>query len=248
MDLREQLAALRTLLRRGRTVPMSASCIVNRTDALAALDEVERALPGELAEASTILANREAMLAEATAQAEHLVEEGRRERAELVRNTSLHAEARAAADDLLARAQSDAAGLRQETDDYVDHKLASFEVALNNSIRTARDAVEQIRERSAVEVAPMLGIDDDPAKLTREVDRWVETKLDRFESALHKTLDTVVKGREKLRERSQFDHVRDDDADTGAIPRVRPEAPTDTRSDAPADVRASEEAAPRHVG
>lgn len=220
MDLREQIAALRTLLRQGRTVPMSASCIVNRSDALAALDEIERSLPGELDEAGTVLANREAVLAEAKERAERIIEDGRRERAELVRDTNLHAEARIAADDLLERARSESADLRRETDDYVDHKLASFEVALNNSIRTARDAVEQIRERGALEVAPMLGINDDPAKMRREVDRWVEAQLGRFEDALHKTLETVVRGREKLRERSDLDHVEDDEADTGAIPRV----------------------------
>lgn len=244
MDLREQIAGLRTLLRRGRAVPMSASCIVNRTDALAALDEIERRLPRELEEAGAILANRDAILAEAKAHADHLVEEGRRERAELVRNTNLHAEARAAADDLVAQAQSESAGLRRETDDYVDHKLASFEVALNNSIRTAQYAVEKIRERGAFEVAPMLGINDDPAKLTREVDRWVETKLGRFETALHKTLETVVKGREKLRERSQLDYVHDDDADTGAIPRVRAEQAADD----PAASSAEPAPRPRHAG
>lgn len=245
MELREQIAVLRTLLQRGRSVPMSASCIINRTEALAALDEIERRLPAELDEAKGVLEHRDAILAEARAEAERVVEQGRRERDELVRNTDLYAEAQAAAAELRSQVEEDAAELRRETDDYVDHKLASFEVALNDSIRTAQQAVAEIRQRSAFDVAPMLGINnDDPTRITREVDRWVETKLNRFEEALHKTLDTVVRGREKLRQRSRLDDVRDDDAHTGAIPRidvgaedgpaVGPDAGSDAGSGSPA--------------
>ena len=52
-----KLARLRELVAHARSMPMSASCVVNRQDVLAAIDDVIDNLPDEIAEAQDVIEN-----------------------------------------------------------------------------------------------------------------------------------------------------------------------------------------------
>ena len=52
-----KLAKLRDLVAHARSMPMSASCVVNRQDVLAAIDDVIDNLPDEIAEAQDVIEN-----------------------------------------------------------------------------------------------------------------------------------------------------------------------------------------------
>jgi regulator of protease activity HflC (stomatin/prohibitin superfamily) len=188
-------------------MPMSASCVVNRKELLASLAEVQRLLPKEFAEAVAVVEHRQAAIDSGRAEAARLVEEARRERQALVYNTDIYREARRSADELMAQAQAEAEGLRREVDDYVDHKLAGLEIALNKTLASVAEGRDRLRgraptnRRGEVPLAP------------READEYVDHKLSRFEHSLHKTLDAVTRGRERLRDRSGLDtYTAEEDA------------------------------------
>jgi len=49
-----------------------------------------------------------------------------------------------------------------------------------------------------------------PPPTPQEVNQFIEEKLGRFEHSLRKTLEAVVRGRERLRDRSGLDTFADD--------------------------------------
>ncbi|MGW1144785.1 cell division initiation protein, partial [Streptomyces sp. NPDC002454] len=71
MDVQKKLDEIVAAVGNARSMPMSASCVVNRAELLALLDEVRAALPGSLAQARELLGDREGMVAEARAGAPH---------------------------------------------------------------------------------------------------------------------------------------------------------------------------------
>jgi hypothetical protein len=130
-----------------KSMPMSASCLVNRGDLLAALDEVRETLPAELTRARAVLQEREAVLADARAAAEGILAAAEAERDRRLADTDIVAQAEASARARVRAAEDEAARMRVEVEEYIDAKLASFEVMLARTLR----AVQRGRTRLAGE-------------------------------------------------------------------------------------------------
>ena len=128
--------------RRPARMPMSASCVVNRAEVLGLLDELRALLPPALAEADARAADRDAVVDEGRREAERILAEaeagarsagwsqhdGRRRRRQAEAARSLEE----------ARYQADA--MRMEVEDYVDAKLANFEIVLTKTLAGRRSA------------------------------------------------------------------------------------------------------------
>ena len=124
-------------------MPMSASAVVHRGELLELLAQLRDLLPEALSRADALVADREAVLAEGRAEVERMREQAAAERAQLVEQSSVVREAQAQADRLLAQAREQAEAMRLEVEDYVDGKLANFEVVLAKTLA----AVERGRAR-----------------------------------------------------------------------------------------------------
>src|SRR4051795_2868025 len=147
MDIHAKLDELSTLLETARAMPMSASCIVNRVEMLDRVEELRKMLPGELTTAQQILNDRGSVIAEGRVEAERIVEEAKAERARMVAKTEIVREATREADSLVAAARSDAERMRVEIDDYVDGKLANFEVVLHKTLQAVEKGRAKISGR-----------------------------------------------------------------------------------------------------
>ena len=157
MQVHEKLAELGALVEDARAMPMSASCILNRGEVLALLDEVQRALPEDIARAERLLADRDTVIDLGRQEAERLTEKGRQEQQRLVAGTEVAREADEEAERIIKAAQTDADAIRAEVDDYVDAKLANFEVVLNKTMQTVirgRDRLRGARDEDALDPEP----------------------------------------------------------------------------------------------
>ena len=144
-EVDEVLDRLSALVEQARAVPMSASCVVNRDEVLTLLDDARATLPSALARAERVLRERQSLLAGAEEQADDVVAQAHAEQARLLEATAVFGRAQTEADRLLSAARADAETLRLQTDDYVDAKLADFEVVLATTLAT----VERGRSRLA---------------------------------------------------------------------------------------------------
>ena len=162
MDIHAKLDELSTLLETARAMPMSASCIVNRVEILDRIEELRKMLPGELTTAQQILDDRGSVIAEGRIEAERIVEEAKAERARMLAKTEIVREATREADALVAAARSDAERMRVEIDDYVDGKLANFEVVLHKTLQAVEKGRAKISGRHELDALSEPGFDDAP--------------------------------------------------------------------------------------
>ncbi len=134
MDVQSKLERIVAMVEGARAMPMSASCIVNRGELLGLLDELTQMLPSELHDAANLLREREDVVASGRREAEQIVAAAHVERDELVSETEVFREASVQADRIRAEAEQSAERMRTEVDDYVDGKLANFEIVLNKTL------------------------------------------------------------------------------------------------------------------
>ena len=151
VDVRVKLAEIRRAFEQARSMPMSASAVVNRAEMLEMLDELGTEVDRALDEADRIQKQRDEVVEEGRREAERIIADARNERDHLVSDTELYRVAKRRADEILAEAQNDADGLRKETDDYVDGKLANFEITLERTIEAVRRGRERLAGRSALD-------------------------------------------------------------------------------------------------
>ncbi|MEV5346164.1 cell division initiation protein [Streptomyces achromogenes] len=213
MDVQKKLDEIVSTVSGARSMPMSASCVVNRAELLALLEEVRQALPGSLAQARELIGDREQMVEQARQEAERIIESAHAERGSLVAGTEIARRAQAEADRILAEARKEAEEIRAEADDYVDSKLANFEVVLTKTLGSVGRGREKLlgtgpgldEEGYADEDAPERS--HDPETLRRDADAYVDAKLGAFEAVLAKTLEAVGRGRQKLHGRIATDDL-----------------------------------------
>ncbi|MEU8530425.1 MULTISPECIES: ATP synthase F0 subunit B [Streptomyces] len=213
MDVQKKLDEIVSAVQSARSMPMSASCVVNRAELLAMLEEVRQALPGSLAQAQELIGGREQMVEQARLEAERIIEAAHAERGSLVSDTQVARQSQDEADRILTDARREAEEIRAEADDYVDSKLANFEVVLNKTIGSVDRGREKLLGRGpgldehgyADEDAPEYTAD--PQTLIQRADEYVDAKLGAFEAVLSKTLEAVGRGRQKLHGRIATDEL-----------------------------------------
>lgn len=144
-SLDDLLLELRELVERARTMPMSASVLVNRDDILGLVDEILQAVPEEVRHARWLLKEREQFLRDAEREADDIVEAGRVQAERMVERTEIAREARRTAQRIVEDAEATERRLRLEAEDYVDQKLAEFEVLLDRTLQTVQQGRERLR-------------------------------------------------------------------------------------------------------
>lgn len=132
-------------------MPMSASVVVNRAEMLELLGELERALDDAFDHADKVERHRDEIISDGRREAEHIIADARNERDRLVSDTEVYRLARVRADELLEESRADAGELRKETDDYVDGKLANFEITLERTMEAVRRGRERLAGRSELD-------------------------------------------------------------------------------------------------
>ncbi|MCX4965083.1 cell division initiation protein [Streptomyces sp. NBC_00654] len=216
MDVQKKLDEIVEAVGSARSMPMSASCVVNRAELLAMLEEVRQALPGSLAQAAEVIGGHEQLVEQARQEAGRIIESAHAQRGTLVSDTEIARQSRSEADRILSEARREADEVRADADEYVDSKLANFEVVLTKTIGSVDRGREKLLGRGQ-------GLDEqgyqdpdfaeapersaDPATLQRRADEYVDTKLGAFEAVLAKTLEAVGRGRQKLHGRVAGDDL-----------------------------------------
>ncbi|MFG2680112.1 cell division initiation protein [Streptomyces sp. NPDC048392] len=213
MDVQNKLDEITAMVSGARAMPMSASCVVNRADLLSLLEELRAELPGSLARAQELIGDREQMVAQARQEADRIIESAHAERGSLISGTEVARRSQAEADRILAEARQEAEEVRAEADDYVDSKLANFEVVLTKTLGSVGRGREKLLgtgpglDENGYEDEDAPERSHDPETLRRDADSYVDTKLGAFEAVLAKTLDAVGRGRQKLHGRIATDDL-----------------------------------------
>jgi cell division septum initiation protein DivIVA len=141
--MKDLLEELKRTIENARSMPMSSSAVINRGEVLDMVARLEQAVPVAFEESDRVYAQRDQMIAEAQERANRIVEEAGFEHDRLVSDTDVYRIAVRQADELRETTKRECDALRHETDEYVDTRLANFEITLTKTL----EAVSRGRDR-----------------------------------------------------------------------------------------------------
>ncbi|MBO3724477.1 ATPase [Actinomyces bowdenii] len=143
-DLLRILDELDELIASARSMPMSASAIVNREAAQELIARARRSVPTAVHRAEEIVADADAVLAQGREESERLVTHAHQEAERLVAGENIVRMANDRADAIITAAEDKASALRHGADEYSDKALAALEgevAKIAEQVRAGREVL-----------------------------------------------------------------------------------------------------------
>jgi cell division septum initiation protein DivIVA len=144
MDVVENIEAAIAIVEEARSVPLSASCVINRSEMLKLLDQIKASFPNDLAKAIAIQRDKESIIEDAHSQSDAIMQQARDEVSRLVEQTTIVSSARKEATRILAEVKADSDRDREEIEEYIDSRLANLEVILNKTLDVISKGRDQL--------------------------------------------------------------------------------------------------------
>jgi len=145
VDISARLQQIEEFVHEAKSMPLSSSVLVNREEILELLGAAREELPEEIKQARWVVKDREELLSKARKDGEAVVERAKQERTRLMSQEEVVRAAHEEADRVLAEGREQARQMRLEAEDYVDAKLAQFEIALEKTLRQLERSIDQVR-------------------------------------------------------------------------------------------------------
>jgi cell division septum initiation protein DivIVA len=144
MDVVENIEAAIAIVEEARSVPLSASCVINRSELLQLLDQIKFSFPSDLAKAMSIQREKASILEQAHIHADTVIQQARDEVRRLIEQTEIVSSARKEAAKILSEAKAESERDREEIEEYIDSRLANLEVVLNKTLDVISKGRDQL--------------------------------------------------------------------------------------------------------
>jgi len=144
IDILQQLDNLEDIITGGWPVPGMKRAMVDVDKATELIESIREHLPAEIESAREIAA----VLDEATAEAQRMVENAQRQAAELVQQEGLYRTAERQARALLDQTTAQADRIRAEADAYAVESLQSLEIRLEQTLATVQNGLATLQART----------------------------------------------------------------------------------------------------
>ena len=145
MDIIERIDELQVLLEEAKSVPFSSSAVVDRDELLELLAQLKQQVPDEVRQARWMMRDRDEHLARARKEADRILAEAREQRDRLLSRSEIVHAAEREAERILDEGRARSARSRLQAEDYIDQKLAGFEILLNKTLATVARGREQLQ-------------------------------------------------------------------------------------------------------
>ncbi len=130
-------------------MPLSSTVRLEKDEIVEMLEEAIARLPEEMRQARWLLKERQEYLAKVQREGDDILSAARERAERIVQRTELVREAQRVASRTVEEANDEARRLKHEAEDYVDQKLASFEIVLERIMKTV------VQGRQKLRVAPL---------------------------------------------------------------------------------------------
>ncbi|MFW2334108.1 hypothetical protein [Ilumatobacter sp.] len=155
------------------TMPLSSSPRIDRDEVVELLDRALASMPDELRQARWMLKERQEFVNKTRREANEMLEAARVQAERMVQRTEVVRAAETRARQVVDTAESDARRLKLETEDFLDQRLASFEILLDRLSKTVGAGRQKLSIGNAAEALSMEDLEetDDPTKGFFDQDR-----------------------------------------------------------------------------
>ena len=126
-------------------MPLSSTVRLEKDEVVEMLEEAISRLPEEMRQARWLLKERQEYLAKVQREGDEILSAARERAERIVQRTELVREAQRVASRTMEHANDEARRLKHEAEDYVDQKLASFEIVLERITKTVVGGRQKLR-------------------------------------------------------------------------------------------------------
>lgn len=148
-DSGELLQRVIDIVAGARSLPLSASVSINRDEVLELLEEAQQRFPDELREARWLRKEREQYLEKMRSDGDEILAHARTRVEQMVQRTEIAKAAEHRARRIIENAEANARRLRLETEDYCDHRLARFEIVLEETLKKVASGRARLQNTGA---------------------------------------------------------------------------------------------------
>jgi hypothetical protein len=145
VDIGARLQQIAELIEQAKSMPLSSSVLVNREEIMELLEAARAELPEEIKQARWVVKDREELITKARRDGEAVLRSAQEQQARLLSETEVVRAAQEEAEQVLAEAREQARQLRLEAEDYVDAKLAQYEIALEKTWNELQRSIAQVQ-------------------------------------------------------------------------------------------------------
>jgi hypothetical protein len=135
-------------------VPLSSTPRIDRDHVVSLLQDALSFMPEEIRQARWMLKERSEFMAKTQREADEIVEAARVQAERMVQRTEVVRAAEARARQILEAGEADSRRLKNETEDFLDQRLGSFEILLDRLTRTVSQGRERLRIVGAAPEVP----------------------------------------------------------------------------------------------
>ena len=146
MRVEDLINELEDMMNDAKVLPLTGGKAVVDTEAvLDILDDIQDALPGEVRQAKSIVADRSQILAEAKKEAEEIIRAGEEKKKQLVAEDEITKQGQAQAADILSDAKKKSSEMKKAANGYVTDLMKRADETLTdltNEIRKTRQDIQ----------------------------------------------------------------------------------------------------------
>lgn len=146
MNTEKMLEELETLMESSKRVPMTTKRMVEEDEMMRIIDSIQESLPLELEESRRIVAEKEAVIADAKKQAETLIAQAKEYIAKLTAESEIVKAAQEQANEIIANANKSSEELRHSSVQYGADVLKYVESNLEKTLDSIRQNRESLRQ------------------------------------------------------------------------------------------------------
>lgn len=154
VDAEELLRRVADLIAGARTMPLSASVMINKEEVLELLEEAIERLPDELREARWLRKEREEYLSKMRSDGDEILDAARAHAEGMVQRSEVVKAAEHRARRIIDGAEAEARRLRLECEDFCDQKLAGFEIVLERTLKLVGSGRDKLQATNLDRVQP----------------------------------------------------------------------------------------------
>ena len=149
MEILALIDRLEALVNQGWRMPFSVKTIIDENAFFEIIDQMRVAIPQEIKQANEVVAEKENVLAAASAEAERTIELAREHATHLVDEHDLISAARTEAEGIKAQARREAAEIMRGADEYALGILSELESNLATLLQTTANGLAKLKRGKA---------------------------------------------------------------------------------------------------
>ena len=145
MEIFTLLESIEDIIERGRTLPFTDKCMIDKEECLELIKEIRLKLPEDLKQAKWVREERTRIMQEAQKEADDIVKEAENRIISMIDEHEITRKAYEKKVEIIETANEMSREIKSGTEEYADGVLAGIEVALEDALKVIRNNRKELK-------------------------------------------------------------------------------------------------------